>query len=92
MEFHTVLLTLLVAWGVVTAVLIVALIYRSTLAAHEETQIFLDPAEKSIATEQLAVSAKIERISRPITAMLILSGTLIVIIVGLWLWQGLRNF
>jgi hypothetical protein len=89
---NSVLLVLLVVWGAVTAVLILALIYRGTLASHEDTQLFLDPAEKSIVTEQLAVSAKIERMSRLVTVTSILSGALILVIVGLWLWQGLRSF
>ena len=85
------MLTLLVVWGIVTAVLIVAFIYRSTLASHEDTQLFLDAAEHSIEAEQRAISAKIERISRLVTVTSILSGALILVIVGLWLWQGLRS-
>ena len=87
---HTVLFTLVGAWGLVTAVLIIVLIYRSTLVTHEETQIFLDAAEKSIANEQLEVGSKIDRLSRPITILLVLSGTLLVVIAGVWLWQGLH--
>jgi hypothetical protein len=88
---HTVLFTLLGAWGVATAALIIVLIYRSTLATHEETQIFLDAAETSIANEQLEVGSKIDRLSRPITVLLVLSGTLLMVIAGVWLWQGLQN-
>jgi hypothetical protein len=58
---HAVLFTLVGAWGVVTAVLIIVLVYRSTLVTHEETQIFLDAAEKSIANEQLEVGSKIDQ-------------------------------
>jgi hypothetical protein len=86
------LFTLLVAWGVITAVLIVVLIYRSALATHEDTQLFLDTAEKSIVDEQREVSAKIDRLGRPITVLLFLSVTLLVVAAGVWLWQGLRNF
>jgi hypothetical protein len=86
------LFTLLVAWGVITAVLIGALIYRSALATHEDTQLFLDTAEKSIIDEQREVSAKIDRLDRPITVLLVLSVTLLVVAAGVWLWQGLRSF
>jgi len=36
------LVWLLTAWGVLTAVLIVLLIYRSTLTMREDDQLFLD--------------------------------------------------
>lgn len=89
---HIVLLTLLGAWGLVTAALIIVLIYRSALVTHEETQIFLDAAEKSIANEQLEVGSRIDRLSRPIATLLVLSGTLLVVIAGVWLWQGLQHY
>jgi hypothetical protein len=83
---------LLVGWGVVTAVLICVLIYRSTLATREEDQLFLDAAEESMASEQRAIVARIEKLSRPITALMVVSGALLVVIAGMWLWQGFRNF
>jgi uncharacterized membrane protein len=33
---------LLIVWGVLTVVLILLLIYRSTLTMHEDDQLFLD--------------------------------------------------
>jgi hypothetical protein len=83
---------LLVGWGVVTAVLICVLIYRSTLATREEDQLFLDAAEESMASEQRAIIARLEKLSRPITALMVVSGALLVVIAGMWLWQGFRNF
>lgn len=83
---------LLIAWGVVTAVLICVLIYRGSLATHEEDQLFLDEAEQSMASEQRALVARIERLSRPITALIVVSGVLLVVIAGIWLYQGFRNF
>ncbi|MBZ5503104.1 MAG: hypothetical protein LAN59_12850 [Acidobacteriia bacterium] len=83
---------LLMLWGAVTVVLIVALIYRSTLATREEDQIFLDPAEDSMANEQRAIVAKIEKLSRPIMALWVLSGGLLAVIAGVWVWRGFQNF
>ncbi len=83
---------MLILWGAVTVVLIVALIYRSTLETREEDQIFLDAAGDSMANEQRALVARIEKLSRPIIALWVLSGGLLAVIAGVWVWQGLRNF
>ena len=86
------LLTLLVAWGIATVLLIAVLIYRSALATHEDTQLFLDSAEKVIADEKLQVGEEIDRLSRPITVLFVLSGSLLLVSAVVWLWEGLRNF
>jgi hypothetical protein len=83
---------MLIGWGVVTAVLICVLIYRSTLSTREEDQLFLDDAEQGMASEQRAIVARIEKLSRPITALVVVSGALLVAIAGLWLYQGFQNF
>ena len=83
---------LLVLWGAVTAVLIVALIYRSALETREEDQIFLDAAGDAMANEQRALVSKIEKLSRPITALWVLSGGLLAVIAGVWVWRGFQNF
>lgn len=83
---------LLVGWGVITAVLICVLIYRSTLATREEDQLFLDAAEESMASEQRAIVARIEKLSRPITALMVVSGALLVVIAGMWLRQVFQHF
>jgi len=83
---------LLLSWGVVTAALICMLIYRSVLSTREEDQIFLDPAGEALATEQRAVVARIEKLGRPITALIVISGILLAAIAGVWLWQGYKSF
>jgi len=83
---------LLVLWGAVTAVLVVALIYRSALETREEDQIFLDAAGDSMANEQRALVARIEKLSRPITALWVLSGGILAVIAGVWVWRGFQNF
>ena len=89
---HDVLYALLVAWGAVTAALICLLIYRGTLEAHEGDQIFLDSAADSMASEQRAIVARIDKLGRPITALIVVSSVLLVVSAGLWLWQGFKNF
>jgi hypothetical protein len=89
---HLVLYTLLVAWGAVTVILICTLIYRSMLETHEDDQIFLDAAGESMANEQRMLVAKIEKLNRPITSLIVASSTLLVITGGLWVWQMLKTF
>ena len=83
---------LLVIWGGVTAVLICTMIYRSMLETHEEDQIFLDAGEESMAREQRMIVAKIEKLGRPIAVLAVLSGVILVTVVGVWLYQGFKSF
>jgi hypothetical protein len=83
---------LLLAWGVVTAILIFMWIYRSALENREEDQIFLDAAGDSMARDQAALVARIEKLGRPIMALMIASGALLVSVAGLWAYQSLQSF
>jgi len=91
-ELGTTLFTLLVGWAVVTTVLICTLIYRAMLGAHEEDQIFLDKAGESMAQEQRLIVARIERLGTPIKLLITASIVLLLIIAGVWLWRGFKNF
>jgi hypothetical protein len=83
---------LLLAWGVVTAILVCMWIYRSALENREEDQIFLDAAGDSMAREQAALVARIEKLSRPILALMILSGVLLVSMAGFWAYTSIQSF
>lgn len=83
---------LFVAWGMVTAALMCVLIYRSALSTREGDQIFLDASENSIADEQRAIVARLEKLGTPIRALLVASGALLLVIAGIWLYQGYKNF
>ena len=83
---------LIVTWSIVTVILILMWIYRSTLENREEDQIFLDAAQESMAREQRAIVARIEKLSRPITSLIVASSALLLVIAGIWLWQGFKNF
>jgi hypothetical protein len=83
---------LLIAWGIVTAVLVCALIYRGTLETREEDQLFLDAAGDMMASEQQAIVARIEKLSIPIVVLWVLSGGLLAALAGMWLYQGYKGF
>jgi hypothetical protein len=91
-KLQSILVVLLVAWGAITSALIVFVIYRGTLGNREEDQIFINAATDVLAQEQRALVAKIERLNRPIRALVVISGSLLAVIVGLWLWQVYKTF
>jgi hypothetical protein len=82
---------LLIAWAIVTAVFIVLLIWRGVLSSHEDDQIFLDAAEEHMAREQRELVAKISTLSRPLLISGILSGVLLLLAGGLWIYAGLKQ-
>ncbi|HXA78794.1 MAG TPA: hypothetical protein VNV41_16795 [Candidatus Acidoferrales bacterium] len=82
----------LLAWGVVTAILVCMWIYRSALENREEDQIFLDAAGDSMAQEQRLIVARIEKLSAPILVLMVLSGVLLVTLAGVWIWQSIHSF
>jgi hypothetical protein len=86
------ILYVLIAWGIVTAVFMLLLIRRSVLASHEDDQIFLDAAQEHMAREQREIIEKINTLSRPLLTSGIASGALLLVLAGLWLYNGLKNF
>jgi hypothetical protein len=82
---------LLIVWSIVTAVFIILLIWRGVLSSHEDDQIFLDAAEEHMAREQRELVAKISTLSRPLLITGILSGVLLLLAGGLWIYEGLKQ-
>jgi uncharacterized membrane protein YjfL (UPF0719 family) len=82
---------LLVAWGVVTVILILLLIYKSTLTMHEDDSIFLNESESQMHKDQVEVLAKMKKIGPILKVLGALSGAMILVIAGLFVYQGLTS-
>jgi predicted RND superfamily exporter protein len=83
---------LLIVLGVVTAIFLALLLWRSILTTHEDDQLCIDAASEHMAQEQRELIAKITRLSKPIATSGIAAGALLLLIVGMWLYQGLKSF
>jgi hypothetical protein len=83
---------LLVAWGVMTGVLILLLIYRSTLTMHEDDQLFLGDSESHMQAEQTELMAKMNKLTPIVKLFGALSVLLIVAIAGVAVWQRMSEF
>ena len=83
------LVFLLIIWGVLTTILIVLLIYRSTLTMHEDEQLFLDESSSHLAEEQRNLVARVSKLTPLIRAFGGASIALILVIAGMWIYQGL---
>ncbi|MGO8984479.1 MAG: hypothetical protein ACLPHI_12225 [Terriglobales bacterium] len=82
---------LLIAWGILTGVLIILLIYKSTLTMHEDDSIFLNETESQMHKDQIEVLAKMKKIGPIVKILGALSGAMILVIAGLFIYQGLNN-
>ena len=83
---------LMISWGVITSVLVVLVVYRATLSSREDDQIFIDAAEQHHYREQVEIIDRISRLTRPIIALAILSGVLLLASAGVWIYQGFKSF
>jgi len=88
MSLLTVLLSI---WGVLTGVLVLLLIYRSTLSMHEDDQLFLNDAESHLQVEQTELQRRMNRIQPILRVLGAGSGLLILVIGVLWLCQGITQ-
>src|SRR3954452_8149765 len=84
------LMLLFIAWGVLTAVLVVLLIYRSTLTMQEDDQLFLDASESHMEQEQIVLMKKVDKLNPLVKWLSAASGLLILVIAGIWIYHGLN--
>ncbi len=82
---------LLIVWGVLTVVLILLLIYRSTLTLHEDDQLFLDEASANLRAEQEELQVRMKRVTPYVRVLGAASGLLILFIAGMAVWQQMNK-
>ncbi|MGH9522995.1 MAG: hypothetical protein ACRD3E_10725 [Terriglobales bacterium] len=80
---------LLIVWGVLTAVLIILLIYRSTLMMREDDQLFIDQSESHMEKEQQELIARLTKLTVPVRVLASASGLLILVIAGMSIYQAM---
>jgi CDP-diglyceride synthetase len=79
-----------IVWGVVTTILIILLIYRSTLTMHEDDQLFLDESHSAMEEEQIQLMKRVNKISPYLKVLGALSGAMILVMAGMAIYQGLN--
>ena len=82
---------LLVAWGILTGILILLLIYRSTLTMHADDSIDLHETESQMHKDHMEVLAKMQKITPIVKVLGVLSGVMILAIAVVFIVQGLSN-
>jgi len=80
------------AWGAFTLVLVILVIYRSTLAMQEDDQLFLDDAESHMQKDQEELLGKLNRLQPYVRGFGAASGVLALLIVGLVVYRALEQF
>ena len=82
----------MISWGVITVVLVALVVYRGMLSSREDDQIFIDAAEQHHYQEQVAIIERMSRLTKPIIALAVVSGVLLLASAGVWIYQGFMSF
>lgn len=80
-----------IAWLALTLILILLLIYRSTLVMHEDDQLFLNDSESHMAKEQNEVLEKLHKVQPWVRVFSALSGAFALVLVGMWVFDIYNN-
>lgn len=82
----------LIAWGTVTAALIVLVIYGNTLDIHEDEEIYINKKEEALmGSGQKVLIAKMERLKKLIFSLAVVSGILLLAGATIWVYIGLTR-
>ncbi len=85
------IMMLAVIWAILTVMLIIVLIYRSTLSMHEDDQLFLDDSTSNLRAEQEQLLSKMRKVTPWVRVLGAASGLLILVIAGMALWQQMNR-
>lgn len=83
---------MLFAWGAVTTVFVILMIYRSLFSLREDDQLFLNPQESLLEAEQTEIRNKIDRVTPYTKGFGWTSAALAVVIAGVWVYRGFTQF
>ena len=83
---------LLLLWGAVTLMLIVLMIYRSTLVLHEDDQLFLNDSDVQLEREQVELQKRMDKIQPFVRVLGAASGMLLIVMAGMWIFDAYRHF
>jgi Tfp pilus assembly protein PilN len=92
MSGMSLMVMLLILWGAITLVLVVLLIYRSTLTMHEDDQLFLSEGETQLAQEQHELQQRMNKLQPFLRACGALSALLLVVMAGMGIYDMYKNF
>ncbi|HTZ97596.1 MAG TPA: hypothetical protein VMB18_14440 [Terriglobales bacterium] len=81
----------LVIEGALLILLVLLLIYRSTLSMHEDDQLFLTESESHMQREQIEVMQKLNKVTPMVKWLGAASGVLGLVIVGVFVYQQLQQ-
>jgi hypothetical protein len=87
----TPLVWLLTVWGVLTTILVVLLIYRSTLTMQEDDSLFIDESEAHMQREQAELMHRVDQLNPFVRWLGAVSGVLILVIAGMAVYDGLTH-
>ena len=79
-----------VIFGVFAIILIVLLIYKSTLTMHRDDQLFLDDASSHMHEEQTELLAKVNRLTVPVRVCSIGSAVFFLALVAMLIYRQLN--
>jgi multidrug efflux pump subunit AcrB len=87
----SVMMMMAILLGVLAAILVVLMIYRSTLENHEEDQLFLSASESHMEQEQVELQRTLGKIEPMVKIVGAACGVVLLTMAGMWVYNGLMS-